>query len=65
MRIYDDLVGVAIQDDDIGFAFDDSGGLFRFMASNKTFEEIDRDKNSRIRGLDILLLKKRTVGTHL
>jgi hypothetical protein len=57
VRIYDDLVGVAIKDDDLGFAFDDSGGLFRFTASQGDYEEIDRDKSSRIRDLDILPLK--------
>ena len=54
MRIHDDLVGIGIQDDNSGFAYDDSGGLFRFWTVDINYEEVDRDTESRIRALHVL-----------
>jgi hypothetical protein len=54
IRTRDDMVRVEILDFDVGFASDDSGGLFRFSPSTREFHEVDRDRQSRIRDLKLV-----------
>jgi hypothetical protein len=51
LRTKDDLIYIALGNDGIGFAADDSGGLFRFSTKDKSWSEVARNESSRIRGL--------------
>jgi len=55
IRTHDDMLGVAVNGS-IGFASDDSGGLFTFSFDDASFAEVERDKRSRIRQVDVLQL---------
>jgi SIR2-like domain len=51
IRTRDDLVKVAFAADDVCFASDDSGGLFRFSIKDASWSEVCRDDTSRIKTL--------------
>jgi hypothetical protein len=53
IRMEDDMIRVGFQSPDRSFAADDSGGLFLFSSSDRSWEEIDRQE-SRIRDLIIV-----------
>ena len=54
LRTYDDMMNVVRFSDEIGFASDDSGGLFKLSIAKKDFSEINRNKLSNIKSLSIL-----------
>jgi hypothetical protein len=54
LRTYDDMLNVILIDSEQGFASDDSGGLFKFSISDRSYYEIERDENSRIRKLSVI-----------
>jgi hypothetical protein len=52
------MIDVVLASPDRGFACDDSGGLFEFSPTKGSFEELGRDRDSRIRQLEILDLEE-------